>query len=311
MIFPRHVTSYKTFDDLPYYIDKTALPTSGSFGTVRKVVYRHTGHRFAAKSFNHVILPSNRKKIMRELACLEICDHPNLIALREAYVVDEDPDTITFVISPWAPVTLLDFLFMTAGKQKNDFPWFKPGDESSTTRIIDMTLQLTSAVDYLHTRSIKHKDIKPANILLHNLPDGRVRPVLTDVGETKVYRFGAPTDPMRSTYEYLAPEQLAGENAKSTLKSDVWQLGCCFALMLVASRRGRVGTVELWNSFTDGSRSCNIAREVQSFMTTVTSICLPGPATLERAHAVVVGMLNPDPDSRLGIKDVKRALENH
>jgi len=308
---PRYVRSYHTFDELPYDFDKSVAPASGSFGTVRKVVYRHTGQQFAAKSFNHVILPSDRKKIMRELGCLELCEHPNLIALCEAYIVDEDPDTITFIMSPWAPVTLLEFLLMTAGRQKNDFPWFKPNDESSSKRINDMILQLTRAVDYLHSRSIKHKDIKPANILLHQLPDGRVRPILTDVGETKVYRLGGSTDPMRSTYEYLAPEQLAGEDAKSTLKADIWQLGCCFAMMLVVAKMGRAGTVELWESFTGANRSCNIAQEADNFMATVARLCLPGSAALERIHAVVVCMLDLDPETRLGIEDVRNELEEN
>jgi serine/threonine protein kinase len=67
-------------------------------------------------------------------------------------------------------------------------------------------LDIIAAMAFLHERSIKHKDIKPQNILMYREATGTIRPIITDVGESKVYRAGAATEPKRSSYEYLAPE---------------------------------------------------------------------------------------------------------
>lgn len=69
--------------------------------------------------------------------------------------------------------------------------------------------QILKVLDYLHTRSILHFDIKPANILIHNDPNsGEPEYKVTDLGVAKVVNTGAKIDhsnlktPNEETYVY-------------------------------------------------------------------------------------------------------------
>lgn len=184
---------------------------------------------------------------------------------------------------------------------------------SSDRCIYHIMVDIVAAITFLHERSIKHKDIKPQNILLYREDTGTIRPIVTDVGETKVYRAGTPTDPKRSSYEYLAPEQLLEtEDMQSSLKANIWQLGCCFAMLLAVTRSGLSGLEKLWNSFTNTAEnsSCNIAYESVQFMVTLNDIYSPKSIPQEHIHWVVTRMLDKNPMTRFNIQDVREELAN-
>ena len=95
--------------------------------------------------------------------------------------------------------------------------------------------QCLSRLEYLHSQRpnpIRHKDIKPHNILLSfesqisERPG--VRPIIIDFGISKEHIDGATTANM-GTYEYKAPQQIKKQSP--TLASDVFSLGCCFTLI--------------------------------------------------------------------------------
>jgi serine/threonine protein kinase len=139
--------------------------------------------------------------------CLELCNHHSLITLVEAFELKDDPHTITIVMAPWAPSTLWNFLLTTDTRRKTEFLWFEPNLISSDHYIYRIILDIIAAVAFLHKRSIKHKNIKLQNIFIYREATGTIRPIVTDVGESKVYRAGVVTKSKRSLYEYLAPEQ--------------------------------------------------------------------------------------------------------
>jgi serine/threonine protein kinase len=91
---------------------------------------------------------------------------------------------------------------------------------------------LTAALVYLHDRSIRHKDIKPQNILIHN---GTV--ILTDFGLSHDFAddVGSTTSgPTPASPRYSAPE-VAAHEARNT-SADIWSLGCVFFEMAAALR---------------------------------------------------------------------------
>jgi serine/threonine protein kinase len=53
--------------------------------------------------------------------------------------------------------------------------------------------KLSSAVDYLHSLGLAHNDIKPANIMIREMPDGRPEPVLIDFGSCAPFGCGVFT----------------------------------------------------------------------------------------------------------------------
>ena len=239
---------------------------------------------------------------------LEICNHPNIIRLLDAYQVTESPNTFYLVMEPWAPYTLSEFLHQNDSQRHHDAPWFTQGNHKTERKVIRIFRGLADGLSYLHDKSIKHKDLKPENILLYDTGARGICPIIVDLGISKIFKDGNLTDYNNSTYAYLAPEQVSSTG--STLRSDVWQLGCCFALILAVFRQGSMGCRYLWSSFenSDEDCSCNIALQASSFMKSLETICGHGSVSQIRAWRLITAMLEQEPGLRLDIETAKTKL---
>lgn len=299
---------YTSLSEVPYDQDHSVLATPGSYGVVRKVICRQTGEALAQKTFHNIYSAYDRKKIMTELGFLELCEHRNLISLVDAYSTDENK-TIHFVTSPWAPLTLLNFVRDSDSMRKANCPWFVVGSPKSEGCIYRIMFELADAVSYLHQHSIKHKDIKPGNILLHRNDTLAITPILTDVGVSKVYLNGGPTNYTDSSYQYLAPEQVSMQS--SSLKADIWQLGCCFAMLLTTARGGQRAVARLWESFEndDPDCSCSIAGEHSAFMQAFQKECANDSDVQRAAYEIVSSTLRIEWTTRPTIEAIQEALK--
>jgi serine/threonine protein kinase len=300
---PRHVHKYR--GGPPYEWNHEADPASGSHCIVRKAVSTLTNKVVAIKTISMASTQKHRKRILRELGVLELCDHPNLIRLMDAYETDDGK--IHLVTAPWAPFTLLDFLTKSDRELGQRCPWFKPASTSSQRIIVRLFDNLAAGVEELHRMSIKHKDLKPDNILLYREESGEeVRAIITDCGVSKFYRDGGYTNFIHSTYTYLAPEQL--DKVSSSLKADIWQLGCCFSLALTQVCGGSVAVDRLWDSFTntEDHRACTIAQELVHFLRTLREVCSANGHLLK----LIMGMLEEDPTHRWDIKMVRAGIRD-
>ncbi|GAB1314509.1 Serine/threonine-protein kinase H1 [Madurella fahalii] len=305
---PAYVHTYKTLKETPYAIDTAGKSFPGSNATVQKVNHKRTGEALAMKTFNKIFSEKEMTKIIRELGVLEVCDHKNIVQLVEAFKLQDDDQSMHLVITPWAPCTLSTFLCMSNAQRKARCPWFEPGAPESDRCISRIMSGLADGVGYLHSLPVKHKDLKPDNILLCHEGGKHVTPLITDVGVSKPYIPGARTNYKDSTYEYLAPEQHDGK--ASTLESDIWQLGCCFAELLAVAKAGSSAYEKLQNSFIreDGNCTCSIAGEHGHFMRALAEICTAGRATLRRAYIITTAMLDLDPSIRPDIESIRATL---
>ena len=96
------------------------------------------------------------------------------------------------------------------------------------SEIKTLLLQLTSAVEYLHSNWILHRDLKTSNILMNNR--GQVK--IADFGMARYY--GDPPPKLTQlviTLWYRAPELLLGAD-KYGAAVDMWSLGCIFGELL-------------------------------------------------------------------------------
>ena len=91
---------------------------------------------------------------------------------------------------------------------------------------------LASALQYLHVSKIRHRDVKPGNILVKG-----DCVYLTDFGISLDWQdlpSGTTTEDSGKTWIYCAPEVAANQSRNKS--SDVWSLGCVFVEMATISK---------------------------------------------------------------------------
>lgn len=101
-------------------------------------------------------------------------------------------------------------------------------DAFSPSEIKTLLLQLTSAVEYLHSNWILHRDLKTSNLLMNNRGQMKV----ADFGMARYY--GDPPPKLTQlvvTLWYRAPELLLGAE-KYGAEIDMWSVGCIFGELL-------------------------------------------------------------------------------
>ncbi len=97
------------------------------------------------------------------------------------------------------------------------------------SRVIQVSYQLGSALDYAHQRELVHRDLKPGNVMV----GAGDHVTLMDFGLVKALRGARLTEVGSSvgTLEYMSPEQLGGDEVDA--RSDVYSLGIVAYEMLI------------------------------------------------------------------------------
>lgn len=101
--------------------------------------------------------------------------------------------------------------------------------------VVRMLLQLTSALEAVHTRDILHRDIKPANLMVTG-GDGVVFSLkLVDFGFAHVHGSSIVTPPGTAlgTVAYMSPEQVVGDALDR--RTDIYSLGVLAYRLLCGS----------------------------------------------------------------------------
>ncbi|MEV0737146.1 serine/threonine-protein kinase [Streptomyces sp. NPDC050549] len=274
----------------------------GGMGVVWRATDQLLGRQVAVKeiaqddSLSEEEARQHRDRTLREARAVAQLRHPHIIVVHD--VVEEDE-------RPYIVMELID-----GGSLADRINTHGPVDAAEAARI---GVALLGALRTAHAAGVLHRDIKPANVLLDTTADGPdpdradrtasgrahqksepdpaafARVVLTDFGIAQV--AGATTLTENGAFvgspEYTAPERMSG--VRTGPASDLWSLGALLCTVLSGEspfRRDSLGGI-LHAVVFDEIRPPEEARPL-----------LP----------VVRGLLERDPERRLGAAEAERML---
>jgi serine/threonine protein kinase len=277
--------------DLPYVLEKNlGIGGSASVEMVRDI---NTNLIYARKIIRNVYTRNlntvklsflNEVRVMRLLA-----SHHHIIQVFATYIAQRE---LALILSPVADSgDLHDFL----GKYE-DAGIHSPGRGEKTLLLYRAFGCLVSGLAFMHGQRVRHKDIKPQNILVHQ---GSV--LYTDFGISLDFSKQAQSttigNPQSYTKRYCAPEVADWGNRNS--KSDIFSLGCVFIEIIAALQPSLIPDALLEGPYHEKLSE----QELSSYFTEVLDNKFSDDFVL-----VLVGMLHPDPNVRPKAADLKDTL---
>lgn len=157
--------------------------------------------------------PAFRARFMREASLAASLDHPNIVTVHNR---GETPEGDLWIAMQYI--------------QGSDAHSESVNGRVSLTRAVHIVSEVSKALDYLHTRGLVHRDVKPANILIS---EGDRRIMLGDFGVTRALDDSntvTSAGNVTATIAYAAPEVLSGAAVDG--RADVYALGCTLFRML-------------------------------------------------------------------------------
>lgn len=157
---------------------------------------------------------------------------------------------------------------------------------------------LASGLAFIHSKRIRHKDIKPANILIKG-----DKVYYSDFGISEKFPDNLVTsktvgDPFPRTPMYCAPE-VAAEQPRGR-KADVFSLGCVFLEMLTIVCRKSFGDFAAWRG-SSGSQAYHVNHDL------VLRWLLQFYSPIHKSNRLVAfccATLNPSPIHRIASQDL-------
>lgn len=207
-------TSSRRSSDSGSPFEKISDLGQGAYGLVHKVKLQERHHEaseptvFALKTVHNY--PNNikiKRQFLREVSIVGQLQHHSIVPFVAAY---SEFDSLNLVMSSVAECNLKEYLE-------------KPAASGSAQHLLAWIGDLASAVQYLHSKHIRHADLKPANLLISGS-----KILIADFGVSRFLSKTEPTTASRSpmTPLYAAPE--VAEGRAHGRPADVFSLGLIF-----------------------------------------------------------------------------------
>ncbi|NXQ83397.1 STK36 kinase, partial [Nyctibius grandis] len=185
----------------------------GSFGRVYKGRRKHSAQVVALKFIPKMGRSEKElKNLQREIEIMRGLHHPNIIQMLDSFETDKE----VVVVTDYAEGELFQIL---------EDDGSLPEDQVQT-----IAAQLVSALYYLHSHRILHRDMKPQNILLGK--DGVVK--LCDFGFARAMSIHTMVlTSIKGTPLYMSPELVEERPYDHT--ADLWSVGCILYELFVGT----------------------------------------------------------------------------
>jgi serine/threonine protein kinase len=224
-----------------------------------------------------------RAAIQNEIAVIRSLNHPHIIRVHLTY---EDKSRFFIVMDPLADCDLEAFLEQDNQHNKDSIVW-------------KWFLCLSNALAFIHFKGVRHKDIKPRNILVKG-----EEIFFADFGSSHAFLDGGNSTTEGPSYGhtkmYCAPEVI--HQGKRNRSADVFSLGCVFTELLIWMHGPSQQVISLWHDFreTNAQGFTNNAYhasldKVEYYFSTYMS----GPRASNVYAMVVAKMLSAEPRDRI------------
>ena len=155
------------------------------------------------------------ERFLAEIKTTAHLQHPHILPLFDS----GEADSFLFYVMPYVEGESL--------RERLDHEHQLPVEEA-----VRIAVGVASALDYAHRQGVIHRDVKPANLLIH---DGQ--PVVSDFGIALAVSAGGgsrltETGLSMGTPHYMSPEQATGDQHVGAA-TDIYALGCVLYEMLV------------------------------------------------------------------------------
>jgi len=183
----------------------------GAMGIVYKAVDPAIDRVVAIKTIN---LSLNREELAeyearfdQEIKAAGRSSHPNIVTIYDVGRTDE--------------VAYMAMEFLN-GRELKDL--LAEGRRPDVETTVDLMVQVADGLAFAHEHGIVHRDVKPSNIMVINLPNG-VLAKITDFGIARVPGSAVKTMTgiVLGSPRYMSPEQVVGKALDA--RSDVFSLG--------------------------------------------------------------------------------------
>jgi serine/threonine-protein kinase len=164
--------------------------------------------------------PELQSRFEREARVVAALRHPNIVQVLDFNIAEGHPYIVMeYLRGPSLAVYLREL------NSRNE--------KLQLAQVARLLTIIATALDYAHEQGVIHRDVKPANIILHNktglfssdLPLSRLtEPVITDFGLVRIHTTTQMSVSKRSgTPAYMSPEQAHGLTVDH--RSDIYSLG--------------------------------------------------------------------------------------
>ena len=192
----------------------------GGMGAIFKVKKQGSDRVVALKLLSREVskLKDWRTRFQREAKVAIHLDHPNIVRGIE---VGQEKDRFYYVMEFIEGTNLSDLIH----------------DQGAVPepRALEWMIQLAEGIDYIDSKKLVHRDIKPDNIIV--TPPGVAK--LTDLGLAKSIAANSPqitaTGTAVGTPGYMSPEQIRGDKGVD-IRTDLYSLGATFYFALTGRK---------------------------------------------------------------------------